>query len=178
MIKQLYNKYFQKSKIFLYPLLELPKVDKDEFFVETFLKYENVKLEDCKIICQFNVKNLNFFLNYRKEKILKSPYFIFEKQLNDKTYIFVFDLSAFKIDYHCFLLGHYSKFTQKSKNLIKKYFGANSQQYTYIDTFLYPVEYFDKYSELLDVNKESLFYVGELCDKYNLEKEWLNNQNT
>ena len=96
MIKQLYNKYFQKSKIFLYPLLELPKVDKDEFFVETFLKYENVKLEDCKIICQFNVKNLNFFLNYRKEKILKSPYFIFEKQLNDNTYIFVFDLSAFK----------------------------------------------------------------------------------
>jgi hypothetical protein len=178
MIKQLYSKYFQKSKIFLYPLLGLPKSEKDEFLVETFLKYEDIEIEDCKIICQYNVKDVLCFLKYRKDNILKSPYFIFEKQLDKDVYIFIFDLSNFKTDYHYFLLGNYSKFTQKSKNLIKKYFGNNSQQYEYIDTFLYPTEYFEKYSELLDVNKETLIYIGELCDKYDFEKEWLNNLNT
>lgn len=178
MIKQLYSKYFQKSKIFLYPLLGIPKTEKDGFVVETFLKYDDINIEDCKIICQFNINNVEFFNTFREEKILNSPHFISEKKLDDNRYIFIFDMSKFKIDYHYFLLGQYSKFTQKSKNLIKKYFGANSQQYAYIDTFLYPEEYFEKYSELLDVNKETLINIGQLCDKYDFEKEWLNNQNT
>jgi hypothetical protein len=47
---------------------------------------------------------------------------------------------------------------------------------TYIDSYLYPEKYIDKYAEILSSNdfksvKEALTEVGELCEKPDFDKE-------
>ena len=178
MILNLYNKYFQKSKIFLYPFLELPKVDEKYFTIQTYLKYKDISIEECFIICVYNIKDVEYFTKYKKEKINRSIYFTSEETIDENKHIVIFNISKFKTDYHYFMLGQYSKFSSKSKDLIKKYFGARSPQYVYVDTFINPKDYYNEYSTLLDVSKETLEEVVELCDKFDYEKEWLNTENS
>jgi hypothetical protein len=57
--------------------------------------------------------------------------------------------------------------------LIKRYYGSTSTEFAYVDTFINPKEYTKIYSELLGVTEETLRQVGELCDPYDINKEFL-----
>ena len=172
MIKSLYNKYFQKSKIFLFPLFELPKC-KVTNEVETYLVFDNiVRLEDFKIICIFKNINTPEFIKFEKEHLVHCPH-ILEKYDSENQILYVFSLESFKEEYRNFLKGRYSKMSEGSKYLIRNYYKSNSNEFSYIETYLYPSKYYEVYAKLLDVDINLLKDVSELCDRYDEEKEIL-----
>ena len=174
MIENVYSKYFQKSKAFLFPLLELPKFALT-YQIQTYLVINNtINLEDINIICKIKHDNLQEFYVYEKKYIDKSKYLIdkFEnKELNETVYIF--SLENYKQDYNNFLNGKYSKFSKEAKNIIKKYYVLNKNEFDHIHSYLNPSEFINLYKDLLNIDIEVLKEVGELCDKYDLEKETL-----
>ena len=46
-----------------------------------------------------------------------------------------------------------------------------SVEYSYLDSYLYPKEYFEEYATLLDMDVDDLRKIGELCDACDLTKE-------
>lgn len=66
MIENVYSKYFQKSKAFLFPLLELPKFALT-YQIQTYLVLNNtINLEDINIICKIKHDDLQEFYVYEK----------------------------------------------------------------------------------------------------------------
>ena len=47
----------------------------------------------------------------------------------------------------------------------------------YMEAFLFPEKFYDKYAELLDVEKGILMQTTELCDKPDLVREKITNHN-
>jgi hypothetical protein len=70
-------------------------------------------------------------------------------------------------------MGRYSKLSNVLKRAIKNYYGENSSEYKYIESYLFPDRYFENYAKLLDVEASVLKKVGELCDPCDLDKEKL-----
>ena len=87
--------------------------------------------------------------------------------------IAVFDFSDLTDDWNNLLKGKYSKLTINVKRKISTYFQSNTANQVYINSYLYPKDYFEIYSELLQVDVTLLKEVGELCSKPDLEKEIL-----
>lgn len=163
----LYPHYFQKSRIFLYPLLGI-KSFLEPF--QTFLATENVDYEDCNIVAVFDTKHKQwdrFKINMFNHEQYVDAYY------EDQFIIVLFNLKRFKDDYRHFLRGEYSMFKPESKGLIQRYYGHTSKNWKLIESYLYPDKFFDKYSELLNCRKELLIENKELCDIYNKEREWL-----
>lgn len=172
MIKSLYGKYFQKSKSFLYPALGIKKTSK-YFPINTYLSIEGyIGPEDIKLICLFNKKESKDFLDFETAFLIENPLFS-EKIETDSHYIYVFDFSIYQNDWFSFLLGRYSKLSSVLKKAIKTYYGESSSEYQYMDTYLYPEEYYVEYSNLLDVDVDFLKNIGELCNSCDIEKETL-----
>ena len=172
MIKSLYNKYFQKSKIFLYPLLNLPKTPLVS--VQTYLMWENfVRLEDLKIVCVFEKTDKTYFKEYEEKYITNNPKLVSKHPGENDQILYVFDLTDNEIDYLYFLKGRYSLLSDSCKLAIKRYNGSSSKEYEYIETYLFPERFMEHYAKLLDVDEESLKEVGELCDKYDINKEFI-----
>ena len=70
-IDALYRKYFQKSKIFLYPLLDIKRgtsvVPKD-----TYLSWnDTINSEDMKLVCVYYVRTDQEYLQFEKNVLLK-----------------------------------------------------------------------------------------------------------
>ena len=91
--------------------------------------------------------------------------------LKDNSIAYVFDLTEFKEDYECVANGTYSKFSRKAKEKISDYYGVHTPEWVYIESFLFPFKYYSIYAEILDVDEKILKDVGELCPKYDPEKE-------
>jgi hypothetical protein len=68
-------------------------------------------------------------------------------------------------------MGKYSKLSNVLKRAIKNYFGPNSSEYKYIDTYLYPEEYYETYATLLNVDIDMIISTKELCNPCDMEKE-------
>ena len=61
-----YTNYFQKSKVFLYPLLKLKKGLK-YVPIQTYVCWEHVyAFEDCKIVCEYHAPSSSEFINFCK----------------------------------------------------------------------------------------------------------------
>ena len=115
-ITSLYDKYFQKSKIFLYPLLDI-KRGTSVVPHETYLSWkDNISSEDMKLVTLYKTRE-------------------------DTMY----------------------------KNFIEK----NSGNALYVNSYLFPVNHFNNYAKILDVDVSMLKNVGELCDKPDLKRETL-----
>lgn len=172
MIKRTYGKYFQKSKSFLYPALGIKKNDKFSP-TGTYLSIKGlISSEDVKFICTFDKDESEAFKYFENAMLLENPLFS-EKIIMDSYNIYVFDYEIYLNDWFNFMLGKYSKLSPVLKRAIKSYYGERSSEYDYIETFLYPEEYYGTYSKLLDVEVETLKEIGELCDPYDPEKETL-----
>lgn len=175
MIRDLYRSYFQKSHTFLYPLLGLPKNygPVNRLPKKTFIAAPNfLKPEDMKILVVYDRSTDTFWTNYVQKIMMKDKNLEAVFEIEDSNEIvFIFNLSKFESDYNCFLEGKYSKFSNDARKKISTYFGVHTSEWAYLESFLYPEKYFKAYANILEIDEETLREVGELCDKYDLEKE-------
>lgn len=173
MIKTLYDKYFQKSRAFLFPLLGIPRRAFKKPF-NTYLSWEDhFSISDQKLILQYPLETSKSFETLEK-RIKNDP--LFEAGYYDLTNcqaIYVFSLEGYTADVQRVIDGKYSKLGRVCKRAIQDHLGEESVEYAYMDTFLYPEKHFEHYSELLNIPEDILRTVGELCDPADVQKESL-----
>jgi len=172
-INSIYRKYFQKSKVFLYPLLGIKRgtsVVPEDTYVAWDDRYAP---EDMKLICVYQHRTDKEYTDFEQKVLLKhNRLFDYIRADKDKS-IFVFDFSDKKDDWNKFLEGKYSKLSSESKEKVLNFFERYSGNYIYIYSYLTPDAWFERYAELLGVNKSELEEVGELCSKPDFDKEKL-----
>lgn len=172
-MKGLYKEYFQKSKVFLYPLLGIKKgvrfvpVQTYISWGDSYTEYRN------RLICLYTLDkdNIDEFEIFSDVYLESSDHFVAKNRIDMYNFIYVFDLKEFKTDYTKFLKGKYSKFRKKTKDKIMKFFGEHSSTSEYIESYLFPEYYWEDYAEFLAIRETDLQKVGELCSKPDLDKE-------
>jgi len=172
MIESLYTKYFQKSKSFLYPALGIKR--NSQFIpTGTYIALDGlVGPEDMKLVCVFKTDNSEEFKKFEESFLLSNPMYSSRLEINDSN-IYLFDFTIYQSDWFNFILGKYSRFSTALKRAIKVYYGEDSSEYKYMDSYLNPRKHFDVYAKLLKIDPQILKEVGELCDPCDLEKETL-----
>ncbi len=171
MLKSLYNGYFQKSKVFLYPHLKIRR-DSKISPVDTFTSWEGYcDHGDKKLLCLYDLKTDKEFKEFEKNKLLKNILFHEFYELNNNQGMYVFNFSSFVKDWDYYQDGKYSWLSNDFKTVIKNYYVNNKDNYVYVDSYLNPELYYEIYSNLLGCDINILKSVGELCDKPNLTKE-------
>jgi hypothetical protein len=171
-LNTLYSKYFQKSKIFLYPLLEIKRGSIVP--TETYLSWgDSYGPEDMKLVCIYKPEDTDKYNNFEKNVLLKHTRLLDYVKVDSEHTIFTFDFSDYENEWKHFIAGKYSMMDDSVKRKILNYFEKHSGNHVYVESYLYPEKYASKYAELLNVPVELLISVGELCDKPNLEKEKL-----
>ena len=172
-LNSVYKKYFQKSKVFLYPLLGI-KRGTSVVPIETYLSWNNTHApEDMKLICVYEVRTDTEYLNFEKNILLKHNRLLEFNRVNEFTAILVFDFSDLGDDWFHFINGKYSKLSMNLKQKILNFFDKHSGNYAYMYSYLFPEKYFSNYADLLETSVELLESVGELCDKPDFSKEKL-----
>lgn len=170
-INTLYRKYFQKSKIFIYPLLDI-KRGTTIVPTETYLSWgDMLSTEDMKLICVYENESTDEYLKFEKEVLLKHTRLCDYTKIDDKTTVFTFDFSDLGDDWFHLINGAYSKLSLEIKRKIVSFFDKNSGNYVYVNSYIFPEKHFKRYAEILDVSENMLKEVGELCDKPDLIKE-------
>lgn len=171
-INELYKKYFQKSKIFMYPLLGIERgnVVPEEIYSSMNDKYTH---QDRKLILVYDPKMDLKYETFKEKRLLNHK--LLHESIVDQNgnEIFIFDMSSFAADWDLFLAGKYSQMSLKVRNQIINFFEKNSGNYIYVHSFLFPENWFKRYAEILDVPESLLKEVGELCDVPIQEKEQL-----
>ncbi len=174
-MEKLYKEYFQKSKVFLYPLLGIKKGVR---FVpaQTYLSWnDKYDLDSDKLLCLYitDKDNKDEFTLFSDKKLKTLPVFIKEHIIDEFNFLYVFDLTLplKKRDIKKFKEGKYSQLTKKTKESIIKFFGERGKIAEYVESYLYPGYYYEDYSELLNIQIEDLQNVGQLCSKPDLQKE-------
>ena len=172
-VKSIYSKYFQKSKVFLYPLLGFKRGIKI-VPSETYLAwYPFYKTEDMKLVCLYHPNKSNEYEKYEKNVLLKHNRLHDIQLIDQHNKVFIFDFIDLKDTWTHLVKGQYSKIDGKYKGQIKSFFDVTSANYIYMNSYLHPETFFNDYADLLDVDIEILKSVGELCNKPDLEKETL-----
>jgi hypothetical protein len=175
-IDSLYRDYFQKSKVFLYPLLGI-KRGSSAVPIQTYLSWEGyLKTEDIKLICVYETRTDVEYLLFEKNTLIKNPRLTDYIKLEDNKTLFTFDFSDLKDDWDNIASGRYSKISKEVKYKLLNHFDKYSGNRTYLETYLFPEKYFTLYADLLNVNESLLKDVGELCSPPDLEKETLTTQ--
>ena len=176
MINELYMEYIQKSRIFLYPALEI-KRGSSVTPIETYVSWEDVyTIADKKLICIYHLRDEIEFKTFEKVRLFgNSKYERFEYVEDDKG-AYIFDLSYMGDNYDKIMEGKYSHVSESHKKLILNFFSSTKKHLEYIESYLYPEKYFDVYAKILspdDMNlmKKTLIEVGELCEKLDFERE-------
>ena len=172
-MEKLYKEYFQKSKVFLYPLLGIRKGVR---FVptETYISWADIcKSEDNKLLCLYIIDedNKDIFKKFSDDKLETLRIYESKHHIDENNIVYIFNLKRFYKDLKKFREGKYSKFTKIVKEKIIKFFGEKGKIAEYIESYLYPKYYWEDYSELLNIHVKELQEVGELCDKPDLQKE-------
>ena len=173
-LNSVYRKYFQKSQVFIYPLLGIKR---GAAFVPkaTYVAWEEnvVTSEDMKLVCVYENDGSNGFEVFVKSVLLKHPRLFGYVKADTNTSVFTFDFSDLIEDWANFLNGKYSKINLNLKAKILNFFDPQSGNYSYVKSYLHPEKYFEEYAELLNTDVEILKSVGELCTKPDLAKETL-----
>jgi len=173
-IKSLYKDYFQKSRIFLYPILEI-KRGVSVTPIETYISWdEQYSPKDMKLMCLYHLRNDMEFLKFEKERLLGNKHFFDFKQVEDNKGVYVFDFSNYEKDWNKLMRGKYSQISTSYKKKIENFYGRRDSNYAYVESFIYPEKYYAMYAEMIKVREHILREVGELCSKIDFEKETLN----
>ena len=168
---KIYKDYFQKSKIFLYPLLEIQKGVK-YVPINTYMAWEGqYSFEDSKLMCLYQQKFTKAFAKFEEFQLLNHKYLDDYRELDKDLHLYVFDLVNYKKDIQNVIKGSYSKMRKKTKTLILDFFGDIAPISEYIESYIYPEYYHEDYANELNVNLEDIERVWELCSKPDLEKE-------
>lgn len=172
-LNSIYRKYFQKSRVFVYPLLGI-KRGSAVIPEETYLSWNNMyETEDRKLICLYPNRTDESFKLFNKNIILSHKRLLNIYKLSDTQIVFVFDFNDLKDDWTNIVNGKYSRIQPKIKNKILNFYDKNSGNYKYVESYLYPKKYFKTYADLLGTEESYLEKVGELCSLPDYEKECL-----
>ena len=172
-MKGVYTDYFQKSKVFLYPLLRF-RSGLSFVPVQTYVCWEHViTVDENKFLCEYNVGTTEQFELFCNSYLKKHPLFYEYVQIDENRHVFIFDFTQYKSDFKRFLDGQYSKFTLDSKNTILNFFGNKGNISEYISLFLSPDSAHKLYAEALNVPLKQIEEVFEVCSIPDLDKETL-----
>jgi hypothetical protein len=176
MINELYIEYIQKSRIFLYPALEI-KRGSSVIPIETFVSWEDVyTIKDKKLICLYHLRDDIEFKTFEKVRLFGNPKYERFEYVEDDKGVYVFNLESMGDNYDKIMEGQYSKISEEHKKTILSFFSSTKKHLEYIESYLYPEKYFETYAKILasdDINimKQTLTEVGELCEKLDFERE-------
>lgn len=176
-ITSLYKKYFQKSKVFLYPVLGIEKGSLAP--IQTYIQWDgHYSINDHKLICTYYLRDDEEFTHFEKKRLLEHRMFYDFKQLTNDIGVYVFDFSMYPDDWNCFIKGRYSQMSKEFKKRILSYArNRNTEEIdsntVYRDSYVNPHKYFQTYSDILGIPKEDLERIGELCDLLDLQEETL-----
>ena len=173
MINELYTKYFQKSSAFLYPLLKIDK-NKHPKPLQTYIRWDNiVDVKENKLLCLYRREDNDAWRTFEKNVLM--PHNLLETTLelsnNRVLYEFNFDLEFYKQAFIKFVEGKYSEFPKQAKLLIADYFGLNTPEWVYIESYIHPAKYYSIYAQIMKVSKDSLISKVELCNTYDSQQE-------
>lgn len=169
----MYKEYFQKSKIFLYPLLSIQK-GSSVTPIKTYISYDGYCTEnDCKLLLVFHKRDDQEYFKFEKSKLFGNRLYCDYFEIDSKTVVYVFDFSEYKEDWKHFLNGKYSNMSTFVKDRILDYYRGNVKNYFHVHCFLYPEEHYEDYADMLECDISVLMEVGQLCDLPDLEKEKL-----
>jgi hypothetical protein len=171
-INSLYSEYFQKSRVFLYPALEIRR-GASATPIETYVAWEGVyKPSDRRLVCMYHLRDDKEYQVFEKTKLFGNPLFDTFMVSQEGMGLYVFDFSRYSSDWDKILDGQYSTMSEDMKYKIRSRFG-DTPQYSYIESFLTPGKYYGIYADLLGVNIDLLKKTRELCPKPDMEKETL-----
>lgn len=137
-----------------------------------FPEYHNI--HDRQLACLFHLRTDIEFRNFERQKLFGNPMFRDFKQTEDDKGVYIFGFEDQAEDWDTFVKGKYSRLSTEQKKKIKAFYGTNSPNYPYIESFLHPEKYFRMYADMLHMKESVLKEVGELCSLPDLEKETLN----
>lgn len=186
-LEELYRDYYQKSRLFLYPILGIKRgasVTPKDTYMSWFREYG---IDKNKFICTYHMRDDREFKIFEDVKLLGNPLFhkFFELEEGNLG-AYVFDMS-YNDDFQAILCGKYSQLSKHHKETILEFCKVSLSNFTYMESFLYPERYWHQYVRLLTVEKKDksqgrkdradmlalLKDVGELYSKPDLEKETL-----
>ena len=172
-----YTDYFQKSKVFLYPLLELKK-GLSHVPRQTYMAWDDVySITDRMFLCVYQTELNESFIHFLDKNILHNKYFVEHISLEKGKQLLIYNLSSLKSDYDRVVKGKYSAITVENKIKIMDFFGDGDKGADYIHSFLSPESSHEEYAEFLGVSIDSLQEVYEICTPPDLEKETLVDNN-
>jgi len=177
-LNSIYRDYFQKSKVFLYPFLNIRKGVK---FVpdNTYMAWSDVyDIKEFQFICVYkiNPKQINKFREFELSNLKVNRLFrhsIYTDSKTVGTVIVTFDFSRYKHDFKKIVQGKYSQMSKGGKEIILDFFGDKGTIAEYIESYLFPSYWHEDYAHLLNVSLQTIEEVNELCDKPDLKKECL-----
>lgn len=172
-MKKLHKDYIQKSRIFLYPSLDIRRGTLVKP-VQTYVAWEEIVTpKDRKLICVYNMEDSEQFKTFERVKLLGNKMFCDFRQTDDGKGIYIFTFDDKPLDFDRVVAGKYSQLSEATKKEIKSYYGTSSSTHEYVMSYLYPDDYFNIYAELLGVEVDLLKQVGELCAPLDIDKETL-----
>lgn len=172
-VKNVYDKYFQKSKMFLYPLLKI-RQGSSIVPVQTYMAWQDMyELGDYKLICVYHNRKDAEFKAFEDSHLLSNQLFYDYFLLPDDMVAYVFDLSEHSHDFRLIALGQYSEVSSEFKFKIINFFSSNPHHAAYIDSYLYPERHYYTYAELLNCDVDILVNVGQLCSPPDFSQETL-----
>lgn len=172
-MKGVYTEYFQKSKVFLYPLLRF-RSGLSFVPVQTYVCWDKlIGVNENKFLCEYNVGTSEKFELFSNSYLKKHPLFYEYVQLDEDKHLFIFDFTQYKSDFKKFIDGKYSKFSLDSKITILDFFGNKGNISEYVNLFLSPNSAHKLYAEALHVSIKQIEEVFEVCSIPDLEKETL-----
>jgi hypothetical protein len=170
-IDALYKDYFQKSKVFLYPLLGI-KRGSVAAPRQCYLSWgKQISTEDMKLICVYTKRSDSEYKKFESNVLIKHKRIVDYIEIENDEIIMTFDFSDIKDDWQNFINGKYSRIDMDLRRRILSHFDKYSGSYPYLESFLFPSKYFSLYSTLLGVDEQLLREVGELCSPPDLDKE-------
>lgn len=172
-MKSVYTEYFQKSKVFLYPLLRLKK-GIDFVPAETYCFWDEIyDAMDYKFICLYKTKYTKAFATFQINHLPLLKNNMEHYDLGNEQLI-IFDMKQYRHDYDKFIEGRYSAFGIDSKIAILDYFGGQGRISSYVKSFLTPDEDLHRlYSDYFNVDLDLIKDVHELCSKPDIIQETL-----
>ena len=170
---KLFSEYFQKSKIFLYPLLGIKK-GADFVPHETYVSWKDeYSIDDMLLFCLYKEKNTRAFEEFEYEFLLGNKHFLNYYKLKPGYHLYVFDFGIYTQSWIAFQKGRYSKIYTREKDTLQTFFGTDGILAETVESYLSPEYYHDDYAEKLEVNIEMLQEVHETCSKPDMVKETL-----
>jgi hypothetical protein len=170
-MKDVYKDYFQKSKIFLFPQLDLGKGSIKPLSTYTSIP-EVIAPEDYKLLCLYQLRTDKEFLKFEKTKLFKHHRFESFRELVSGEGLYIFDFQDQKKNFDYFYEGKYSKLDDNFKQNIINYY-VNKSSFNLVDSYINPHNYYEIYSKLLLCPVSVLKETVELCDKPDLKREAL-----